>query len=42
VVALLQGWSKSSITDRFVGVAFMAVFGVAAAWGVRTLFGLGH
>ena len=23
-------------------MAFVAVFGVAAAWGVRKLFGLGH
>ncbi len=42
MVAVLQGWSKSATTDRMIGVAFMAVFGVAAAWGVRTLFGLGH
>jgi len=39
---VLQGWSKSTIADRLTGVAFMAVFGIAAAWGVRTLFGLGH
>lgn len=39
---MLQGWSKGSTTDHFVGFAFIAAFGVAAAWGVRTLFGLGH
>jgi hypothetical protein len=42
VVAVLQGWSKGTTTDHFVGAAFMAVLGVAAAWGVRTLFGMGH
>jgi hypothetical protein len=39
---VLQGWSKSAINDRLIGIAFMAAFGVAAVWGVRTLFGLGH
>jgi hypothetical protein len=42
VVAVLQGWSKSSISGRCISVAFMALFGVAAAWGVRKLFGLGN
>jgi hypothetical protein len=41
VVAVLQGWSKGSTTDHFISCTFIAVFGVAAAWGVRTLFGLG-
>jgi len=40
--AVLQGWSKGSTADHFVGFAFIAVFAVAAAWGVRTLFVLGH
>jgi hypothetical protein len=42
MVAVLQGWSKSTSTDHVFGLAFIGVFGVAAAWGVRTLFGLGH
>jgi hypothetical protein len=39
---VLQGWSKGSTADHFIGCAFIAVFGVAAGWGVRTLFGLGR
>jgi hypothetical protein len=42
VVAVLQGWSKGSTTDHFISFAFIAAFGFAGAWGVRTLFGLGH
>jgi len=37
---VLQGWSKSAPSDRLIGVTFMVVFGLAAAWGVRTLVGL--
>jgi len=37
---VLQGWSKSTTTDHWIGVAFVLVFGVAAAWGARILFGL--
>jgi len=42
MIAVLQGWSKASTTDHFIGLAFIAVFGVAAAWGVRMLLGWGH
>jgi len=37
---VLQAWSKNSFSDRLIGVAFLALFGFAAAWGVRTLLGL--
>jgi hypothetical protein len=36
-VAVLQGWSKSSLSGRLVGVGFIAVLGIAAFWGVQTL-----
>jgi hypothetical protein len=39
-MAVLQGWSKSAVPDRFIGVFVIALFGAAAAWGARTLFGL--
>jgi len=38
-VAVLQAWSKSTISGRVIGLAFLAAFGFAAWWGVRTLFG---
>jgi hypothetical protein len=28
------------MSDRLIGVAFMVAFGLAAAWGLRTLVGL--
>jgi hypothetical protein len=28
------------MTDRLIGLAFMTGFGIAAAWGARTLFGI--
>jgi len=37
VVAVLQGWSKSPLSQRLIGVGFIFVFGLAAAWGVRVL-----
>jgi hypothetical protein len=42
VVAVLHSWGKGSTTDHFISFAFIAALGVAGAWGVRTLFGLGH
>jgi hypothetical protein len=36
-MAVLQGWSKSTVAGRFVGVAFLIGFGAAAVWGLRTL-----
>jgi len=38
ITAVLQGWSKSSASNRLTGMAFAVVFGAAALWGVRTLF----
>lgn len=40
VVAVLQGWSKSTASGRLVGVGFMIVMGLAAVWGMRTLLGI--
>jgi hypothetical protein len=34
---VLQGWSKADTSGRIIGLAFLVGFGVAAAWGVRTL-----
>jgi hypothetical protein len=39
---VLQGWSKSTISGRVIGVAFIAVFSVAAMWGLQTLLGWHH
>jgi hypothetical protein len=35
---VLQGWSKSTFSGRLVGLGFLVAFGVAAGWGVCTLF----
>jgi hypothetical protein len=40
VVAVLQGWSKSTASGRVLGVAFIIAFGYAAMWGFHTVFGL--
>jgi hypothetical protein len=37
-LALCSRWSKSGASNRLTGAAFAVVFGVAALWGVRTLF----
>jgi len=37
LVAVLQGWSKSTGSGRAVGLSFLVVFGIAAAWCFRTL-----
>ena len=42
VIAVLQGWSQGKTSDHVIGLAFIAVFGIAAAWGVRTLGLLPH
>jgi hypothetical protein len=34
---MLQGWSSSTVSGRFIGVAFVLAMGMAAFWGVRTL-----
>jgi hypothetical protein len=39
VIAVLQGWSNSTPAGRLIGVGFIVVMGLAAAWGVRTLVG---
>jgi hypothetical protein len=36
-VAVLQGWSKSTLGGRAIGLSFLLAFGIAAAWGVRAL-----
>ncbi|MFB3814213.1 MAG: hypothetical protein ACE14L_08880 [Terriglobales bacterium] len=38
MVAVLQGWSKSTMPQRLTGIVFLAVFALAAGWGVRLLF----
>jgi hypothetical protein len=38
-VAVLQGWSKATMAGRAIGVGFLVAFGIAAWWGVKTLFG---
>jgi hypothetical protein len=30
------------MSDRIVGLAFLIAFGIAAAWGLRTLLGVHH
>jgi hypothetical protein len=42
MVAVLQVWSKSTMSGRIVGLAFLVAFGVAAVWGLRTLMGAHH
>ncbi|HEY7615363.1 MAG TPA: hypothetical protein VH744_01055 [Terriglobales bacterium] len=39
-MAVLQGWSKSTIGGRVIGLTFISVMGIAAFWGLRTLTGL--
>ena len=39
-MAVLQGWSKSTMSGRMTGIAFLLVFGTAAVWGLRTLIGV--
>jgi hypothetical protein len=39
---VLQGWSKSDVSGRMVGVAFLVAFGIAAAWGLRALVSAGN
>jgi len=36
---VLQGWSKSTPSDKLIGVVFVLAMGTAAAWGLRTLIG---
>jgi len=38
-MAVLQGWSKSTMTGRMISVVFLIGFGAAAVWGLRTLVG---
>jgi len=40
IIAVLQGWSKSTPCGRLIGVGFIVMMGLAAAWGVRTLTGV--
>lgn len=40
VLVVLQDWSKNNLSGRFVGLIFIALFGAAAFWGIRTILGL--
>jgi len=42
MIAVLQGWSKSTGTQRMSGLLFIALFGIAAVWGMRVLGFLHH
>jgi len=37
-MAVLQAWSNNTFSQRVTGLAFLFAFGMAAAWGVKTLF----
>jgi hypothetical protein len=39
IVAVLQGWSKNSVSGRFIATGFVVALGFAALWGVRALLG---
>jgi hypothetical protein len=39
MIAVLQGWSSNNDSQREIGVAFLGLMGMAAVWGLRTLFG---
>ncbi len=41
-MAVLQGWSHNNFGQRVTGLAFVITFGVAAAWGLKTLFAAVH
>lgn len=40
LVAVLQGWSKSTLSGRMTSAVFLLVFGYAAFWGMRVLTGI--
>ncbi|HLY93166.1 MAG TPA: hypothetical protein VKQ89_07920 [Candidatus Angelobacter sp.] len=40
MIAVLQGWGKSTMSGRVLGVAFIIALGYAAIWGFRTILGL--
>jgi hypothetical protein len=42
VIAVLQGWSRSTMSGRVIGVSFIIVLGYAALWGFRTVLGFPH
>ena len=37
IVAVLQGWSKVTMTDHLVSIGFITIFGAGATWGARVL-----
>ena len=38
-MAVLQGWSRSTISGRLIGLAFLFAMGFGALWGARLLMG---
>jgi hypothetical protein len=42
MAAMLQAWSKSTISQRVTGVVFLLAFGAAATWGAKILLALRH
>jgi hypothetical protein len=38
-VAVLQGWSKSTLSGRMTSTIFLLSLGYAALWGMRVLTG---
>jgi hypothetical protein len=42
MIAVLQAWSKSTISQRVTGVIFLIIFGVAARWGAKILLAWRH
>jgi hypothetical protein len=41
-MAVLQGWSKNTFSQRLTGIAFLVAFGIAAGWSVKILFAAVH
>jgi len=39
LVAVLQGWSGSTLSRRMTSAIFLLAFGYAALWGMRVLTG---
>jgi len=37
MIAVLQGWSKSTISGRLISLVFIVAMGFAAHWGARVL-----
>jgi hypothetical protein len=39
MVAVLQGWSKSTPSGHLISIVFVLAMGTLALWGVKTLIG---